>query len=213
MRRIALVTSVLLAMGVAQAGPMTLSDTVENTADFSTDGTWFLPSGSPANNYSSSYQYFFEDWDWDHAVTYLADPSPDASGVRTIESATLKVYAWQADETDQIIADGSVLGNLVKPPTGYPDNWTTTTFNLSSILASLEDGMLDVDINIDTGVTGSGVILGWSKLSVTYRWDWTVQDPPPPEPPEPTPVPAPGAVVLAAIGTGLIGWLRRRESL
>ncbi len=213
MRRIALVTSVLLAMGVAQAGPMTLPDTVGDTANFGTDGNYFLATGASPSHNSTSYRYFYQDWDWDHSVTYLGDPSPDASGVRTLESATLTVYAWQADETDQIIADGTVLGNLVKPPVGLPDTWTTTTFNLSAILASLEDGMLDVDINIDTGETGSGVIVGWSQLSVTYRWDWYEQDPPPPPPPPAPVVPAPGAIVLAAIGTSLIGWLRRRESL
>ena len=151
MRRIALVTSVLLAMGVAQAGPMTLPDTVGDTANFGTDGNYFLATGASPSHNSTSYRYFYQDWDWDHSVTYLGDPSPDASGVRTLESATLTVYAWQADETDQIIADGTLLGNLVKPPVGLPDTWTTTTFNLSAILASLEDGMLDVDINIDTG--------------------------------------------------------------
>ncbi len=209
MRSVVLVASVLLAMGVANAGPMSLTDTVSDLANNSSDGLWFLPSGdSPAHD-SVYYRYFYEDWDWDQSVTYLADPSPDASGVRTLLSGELTVYAWQADETDQIIADGTALGNLQQPPAGYPDTWTTKTFDLSSILASLEDGMLDVDLNIDTGITGSGVIVGWSQLKVTYKWDWYEQDPPAPEPV----VPAPGAILLAGIGASLIGWLRRRDSL
>jgi len=212
MRRIALVTSVLLAMGVANAGPMSLTDTVGDLADFGSDGLYFLPSGTDPQTVPY-YRYFYQDWDWDHAVTYLGDPSPDASGVRTLLSATLTVRAWQADELDQIIADGTGLGNLAHPPAGLPDNWTSTTFDLAAILASLEDGMLDVDIDIDTGITGSGVTVGASALSVTYRWDWVEQDPPPPPPPPQPVVPAPGAVVLAAIGASFIGWLRRREYL
>lgn len=210
MRRIALVTSVLLAMGVAQAGPMTLTDSVSDVANNASDGVWFLPSGESPEHDSTYYRYFYEDWDWDHAVSYLPDPSPDASGVRTLVSATLTVEAWQADENDQIIADGTSLGNLTKPPVGYPDTWTATTFNLAPILADLEDGALDVDINIDTGTSGSGVIVRRSTLDVTYRWDWVEEEPEP----EPEPVvPAPGAVVLAAIGSGLIGWLRRHQCL
>lgn len=213
MRRAVLVTSVLLAMGVAQAGPMSLTDTVGDIANNSSDGLWFLPSGTSPSHDSLYYRYYYQDWDWDHSVTYLGDPSPDASGTRTLESATLTVEAWQADEIDLIIADGTVLGSLQQPPAGLPNNWTTTTFDLAAILADLEDGVLDVDINIDTGNGGEGVIVRKSVLSVTYRWDWYEQDPPPPPPPPEPRVPAPGAVVLAGIGAGLIGWLRRRQSL
>jgi hypothetical protein len=208
MRRIALVTSVLLAVGAAQAGPMTLTDTVVDVANYTSDGVYFLPSGANPSTSPSFHRYYYQDWDWDHAVTYLPDPSPDASGVRTLQSASLTVYAWHVDETDQIIGDGTVLGTLDTYTYGG-DPWTTTTLDLSAILADLEDGALDVDIDIDTGVTGSGVTLGWSKLSVTYKWDWVEDGQEPPD----GVIPAPGAIALGAIGTGLIGWLRRRQRL
>jgi hypothetical protein len=102
MQRVVLVAIVLLAMGTAQAGPVSLTDTVTDVANYGSDGVYFLPNGT-APNTPPYYRYFFQDWSWDHAVTYLADPSPDASGVRTLESGSLTVYAWQADETDQII--------------------------------------------------------------------------------------------------------------
>lgn len=207
MRRVVLVASVLLAlMGVAQAGPMTLTDTVQDTANFSTDGLYFLPSGNTPSVMPPYYRYYYQDWDWDQAVTFMADPSSDASGVRTLLSGTLTVYAWQADELDLITADGTALGYLQSPPAGFPNQWTTKTFDLSAILADLEDGVLDVDLDIDTGQAGEGVIIGWSKLMVTYKWDWVEPDPAPV-------VPVPGAVVLAGIGTALIGWMRRRQSL
>jgi hypothetical protein len=190
---------------MAQAGPMTLVDTVGDVANYSSDGLYFLPSGNSPGYAPPYYRYFWEDWDWDNAVTYLPDPSPDASGVRTIMSGQLTVYAWQVDENDQILADGHSLGNLVKQPAGGPDQWTTTTFDLAAILADLEDGVLDMDINIDTGQSGSGVVVGWASLSVTYKWDWVEQEP---EPPEPV-IPAPGALLLAGIGTALVGWLKR----
>jgi hypothetical protein len=107
-------------------------------------------------------------------------------------------------------ADGTILGNLQSPPPGLPDQWTTKTFDLAAILADLEDGMLDMDINIDTGMTGSGVTLGSSTLSVTYRWDWVVQDEDDGDDDGGPVVPVPGALVLAGIGTVLIGWFKRR---
>jgi hypothetical protein len=190
-----MLTSVLLAAGVAGAAPTTVYD----TADYGSDGINFLAPGS-SPGFTPPYRYYYEDWGWDHDVTFGPAPSPGA--VLSILSASLTVHAWQVDEPDAIIADGTELGNLVHQPTGL-DGWTTSTFDLAAILGDLTDGHLDVFMNINVPGGSSGVLLDWAELSVTYEW----LDQPAPV------VPAPGAVILACMGTGLIGLLRRRWSL
>jgi len=200
MRIVVLLTSVLLAVGVANAAPTTVCD----TANFTSDGLYFLPPGFSPGYVTPFYRYYYQDWGWDHAVTF--DPAPDPSATFNLLSATLTVHAWQVDEPDLISGDGHPLGNLVYQPPAL-DGWTTTTFDLASILGDLADGQLDVWLNINTAGCGTGIVVDWAKLCVTY--EWVV----PQVPPVPPVVPAPAAVVLAGIGTGLIGLLRRRRNL
>jgi hypothetical protein len=196
MRLALLVTSVLLAAGVANAVPADI-------ANYSTDGLYFLAPGySPMS--PPFYRYSDQSWGWDMDIT----PPADAIGIL---SAKLAVDAWDVDsglgEDDYIVADGHDLGTLA----GQAETWTTTTFTLgSAVLADLwADNHLDMWIDIDRVFAGEPlwrVTLGEARLiDVTY--DIYV---PPPEPPV---VPVPGAVVLVAIGTGLIGWLRRHQCL
>jgi len=206
MRKIVLVSIALLGAGVANASPIIFPGTAADTADNVFDPpavSWFLPAATPPGYTPPWYRYLNQDWGWDHGVTYMANPCPEDSCVFSFLSGTLEVHAWGVTDEDPtlIYADGVLLGALQPQPPGN-NTWTTTTFNLSPafLQSHLGDGALNVWMDIDTLWVGSGVILDWALLSVDYEWECE----------QPT-VPAPGAVMLAGIGTGLLGWLRKRQ--
>jgi len=206
MRKIVLVSIALLAAGVTHAGPV-FPDTVMDTADNITDpptASWFLPAAIPPGYTPPWYRYLNQDWGWDHDVTYVPDPCPSGTGIFSFVSGSLEVHAWGVNDEDPtlIYGDGVLLGPLQPQPPGN-NTWTTTTFNLSPafLQSYLADGVLNAWMNIDSTWTGSGVILDWALLTVNYQWECVPV------------VPAPAGVVLAGIGAGLLGWLRRRQYL
>jgi hypothetical protein len=135
---------------------------------------------------------------WTQQVAFIDQPDPTATV--QIDSAFLRIKANMIDTTVPVTGDTLALGNMAKD-----FGWHETQFNLTAAqLAAVQDGQLDVVFNASSE---NGFQLAWSKLSVTYEWVI------PEQPPQPPVVPVPGAVVLAGIGTGLIGWLRRRCSL
>jgi hypothetical protein len=174
-----------LIAGVANAAPTTVESKLGDP------GPGPLP-------FDRSSAYFYTTLNWTHTVTFSAQPDPTAT--LQIDSAFLQIRADLVDSTVPVTGDGIALGNMTTSP-----GWYTTQFNLTGTqLDALLDGQLVVVFNASND---NGFYLDWSKLSVTY--EWVVQT----QPPQPPVVPAPGAVVLAGIGTGLIGWLKRRWSL
>jgi hypothetical protein len=65
---------------------------------------------------------------------------------------------------------------------------------------------MKVDLFVGAGFAGLSSTFNSSQLAIEYFVDE-------PEPPVPAAVPAPAAVILASLGAGLVGWLRRRNTL
>ncbi|MEZ8885366.1 LruC domain-containing protein [Vibrio sp. 10N.222.54.F6] len=169
----------LMVMGsvaMCSFSQQTFAAATENTTTTNGDGsitvTQKIDASSTSPHYIAPSGYGFdiysranEDYSWQHNLTV-----PDGA---QITAATLTIYAYDVDseahhgengEYDSIAVDGSLLtpGFLQ----GTNNNWSTTVFDLP--IASLDDSLVNVDLDIDVNNDGWLTTLDYSLISVTY---------------------------------------------
>jgi hypothetical protein len=166
-RASALLACVLLLGGLAEAGVVTVTDTLDYTDNLI--GPYYFWDTVTTLDHSPFYRTSLEDWDWTHNVKGLVPP--DANG---IQSATLSILAWDVDaeegEVDIVYGNGVKLGTLQGMPAGDDRTWTTTVLNLPpQVLQELwTDREVTIFLDIDRETIGDRVTIRNSILSVNY---------------------------------------------
>jgi len=205
MRALGIVCVVLVA-GVANAS-LTYTITTPSTYDSSTYPWCNSTDPGTLHSHPPYYLYYDDDFSWSQDLSGIPDDA-------TILGGQLVIRAWEVGpEPDYIRVGGVDVGALTSGWLSYPYFTDATLAVPASVLGG--DSAL-VEIGVDGWGTSlassfswpqygylSGVTLVYSQLTVTYD---------PYVPPEPT-VPVPGAFLLGGLGTCLVGWLRRHQTV
>lgn len=169
---------VLLLAGVAQAGVVTITHTMDYTDNGSyTDGPFFYTPGD-IMDHPPHYRGVNEDWGWMHDVSAMIPLN--ATGIK---KATLAIEAWDVDYYDTDEWDGIYMNDvpvqLLRDTGGRNFIWTIMEVPDEVVDELWVDGAMYVYMDIDVLNEGNRVMLRQAELTIEYLTDGETPDPDP----------------------------------